>query len=171
MIIRYFPEIKRERRAMALSIIILLQALCAMFFIGDVIYDLSQGDHLDDLHLILEAIAALALIAGVIYLMHELRDLLNRMAAMEFGIRAARGEMANLIDTFFNQWQLTQSEREIALLILKGIDNDSIAKMRGTAQGTVRAQCTQIYAKAEVDGRAQLLSIFMEELLHAGEEV
>ena len=65
---------------------------------------------------------------------------------------------------------MTPSEREIAFLILKGIDNDSIAKMRGTAQGTVRAQCTQIYAKAKVDGRTQLLSIFMEELLHVGEE-
>ena len=155
---------------MALAALILLQALCAMFFIGDVVIDLSQGDHLDDLHLILEAIAALALSAGVIYLMRELRDLINRMAAMELGIRAARGDMSDLIDTFFDQWRLTPSEREIALMVLKGIDNDSIAKMRGTAQSTVRAQCTRIYAKAQVDGRAQLLSIFMEELLHAGEQ-
>ncbi len=155
---------------MTLAAIIVLQALCAMFFVGDVLVDLSHGDHLDDLHLILEAAAALALSAGVIYLMRELRDLINRMASMELGIRAARGEMALLIDAFFDQWRLTPSEREIALLVLKGIDNDSIAKMRGTAQGTVRAQCTRIYAKAQVDGRAQLLSVFMEELLHAGEE-
>lgn len=154
---------------MVLAAIIVLQALCAMFFIGDVIFDLNRGDHLDDVHLILEAFAALALTAGVIYLMRELRDLLNRMAAMELGIRAARGEMTNLIDAFFDQWRLTPSEREIALLVLKGIDNDSIAQMRGTAPGTVRAQCTRIYAKAQVDGRPQLLSIFMEELLHAGE--
>lgn len=170
MIAGHFPILKRERRAVALSTIILLQALCAIFFIGDVIYDLNQGDHLDDIHLILEGIAAIALIAGVIYLMHELRDLLNRMASMEFGLRIARGEMISLIEGFFDHWQLTPSEREIAFLILKGIDNDSIAKMRGTAQGTVRAQCTQIYAKAKVDGRPQLLSIFMEELLHVGEE-
>ncbi len=169
MIARYFPAMKRERRAITLAAIILLQALCAIFFVGDVIFDLSHGDHLDDLHLILEAVAALALCAGVIYLMRELRDLLNRMAAMELGIRAARGEMADLIDAFFDQWRLTPSEREIALMVLKGIDNDSIAKMRGTAQGTVRAQCTRIYAKAQVDGRPQLLSIFMEELLNVGE--
>ena len=152
-----------------LAAIILLQALCAMFFVGDVLYDLNQGDHLDDIHLMLEALAAIALTAGVFYLMHELRNLLNRMSAMEFGIRAARGEMATLIDSFFDLWRLTPSEREVALLVLKGIDNDSIAAMRGTAQGTVRAQCTRIYAKAEVDGRAQLLSVFMEELLHAGD--
>ena len=155
---------------MALAALILLQALCALFFIGDVIVDVGEGDHLDDLHMILEAVAAVALSAGVIYLMRELRDLINRMAAMELGIRAARGEMANLIDGFFVQWRLTPSEREIALMILKGIDNESIAEMRGTAQSTVRAQCTGIYAKAQVDSRAQLLSIFMEELLHADEK-
>lgn len=154
---------------MVLAAIILVQALCAMFFVGDVINDLSQGGRLDDLHLVFEAIAALALAAGVVYLMRELRDLLGRMAAMEIGIQVARGEMVSLIDSFFDQWHLTPSERDIALLVLKGIDNESIARMRGTAPGTVRAQCTRIYAKAQVDGRAQLLSIFMEELLHAGD--
>ncbi len=169
MIERFLPSVKKERRAATLAAIILVQALCAMFFIGDVIVDLAEGDHLDDMHLILEAVAAIALSAGVIYLMRELRDLLNRMATMETGLRAARGEMTIIIDSFFDQWRLTPSEREIALLVLKGIDNESIARIRGTAQGTVRAQCTRIYAKAEVDGRAQLLSIFMEELLHAGD--
>lgn len=168
MISRLFPAMKRGRRAMMLAAIILLQALCAMFFIGDVLFDLGEGGHLDDIHLIFEGVAALALSAGVIYLMRELRDLLNRMAALDVGIRAARGEMVSLIDSFFDQWGLTPSEREVALFVLKGIDNQSIAEMRGTAPGTVRAQCTRIYAKANVDGRSQLMSIFMEELLHAG---
>ncbi len=170
MIARYYPAMKRERRAMVLAALIVVQALCAMFFIGDVVVDLGQGDHLDDLHLILEAVAALALSMGVIYLMRELYDLLTRMLAMELGIRAARGEMTDLIDTFFDQWRLTPSERDVAFLVLKGIGNKSIARMRGTAPSTVRAQCTRIYAKAQVDGRAQLLSIFMEELLHADDE-
>lgn len=167
MITRYIPFMKQDRRASTLALLILLQALCAMFFIGDVIMDLVEGGHLDDVHLIFEGIAAFALTAGVLYLMRELRDLLDRMAGMEFGIRVARGEMVKLIDSFFNQWKLTASEKEVARLILKGIDNDTIAKMRGTAPGTVRAQSTSIYAKADVDSRSQFLSIFMEELLHA----
>ena len=112
----HLPAIKRERRAMVLAALILLQALCAMFFMGDVVVDLSHGEHLDDLHMLLETVAAAVLSAGVIYLMRELRDLSNRLAAMEVGIRAARGEMANLMDAFFDQWRLTPSEREIALL-------------------------------------------------------
>ena len=155
---------------MVLAAIILLQALSALFFVGDVIIDLYEGDHLDNIHLVLEGFAALTLTIGVLYLMSELRNLLNHMAAMELGLRAARGDMVKLIEDFFDQWRLTPSEREIALLVLKGINNSSIAQMRGTAQSTVRAQCTRIYAKADVDGRAQLLSVFMEELLHAEKE-
>ncbi len=150
---------------MTLAAIILLQALCGLFFIGDVAYDLHEGDHLDDLHTLLETGAAVALMIGAIFLMHELRELLNRMAAMDLSIRAARGDMANLIESFFDKWKLTPSEHDVALLILKGISNEDIARIRGTAPSTVRAQCTKIYAKAEVDGRSQLISIFMEELL------
>ena len=164
MISRIFPLIKNERRAMVLAVIIISQALCAMFFFADVIFDVIEGGHLDDIHLIFEAIAAVALVGGVIYLMRELADLLNRMESMDIGLRAARGEMAILIDAFFDQWKLTSSEREIARLVLKGINNDAIAEMRGTAPSTVRAQCTKIYQKAQVDGRPQLLSVFMEEL-------
>jgi DNA-binding CsgD family transcriptional regulator len=72
------------------------------------------------------------------------------------------------IENFFERWTLTPSEREVALLVLKGFDNETIADLRDTAQGTVRAQDTKIYAKARVDGRAQLLSIFVEELLDGG---
>ena len=114
MIAKQFRAMKRERRALVLAAIILLQALCAMFFIADVILDISMGGSLLETHLFLETVATVGLTAGVIYLMRELRDLLNRMSAMELGIRAARGEMATLIDSFFDQWQLTPSEREIA---------------------------------------------------------
>jgi DNA-binding CsgD family transcriptional regulator len=118
--------------------------------------------------MILELVAALALVAGVIFLSVELRRLLARVAMLDRHMRAARGEMAEVIDGFFTEWSLTPSERDVALMVLKGIDNDTIANLRGTAPGTVRAQCTAVYAKAGVDGRAQLFSVFMEELL-AGE--
>lgn len=165
---RPFPKGKRERRALTIAAIILLQSLTAMFFVGDVFFDLREGYGFDVVHSSLELVATLALVAGVVLLMFELRDLFHRMAEMDVGLQAARGGMADVISTFFDDWRLTPSEREIALFILKGVDNESIAQMRGTAQSTVRAQCARIYAKANVDSRAQLLSVFMEELL-AGE--
>lgn len=156
------------RRAWLLAAVILMQAITGLFFIADVTQDLQADGKFDSAHMWLELLAALALIGGVIFLMLELRRLMSRLSRLENGLRAARGEMAEVIDGFFAEWALTPSERDVALMVLKGIDNDTIARLRGTAPGTVRAQCTAIYSKAGVDGRAQLFSVFLEELL-AGE--
>ena len=51
------------------------------------------------------------------------------------------------------------------MLALKGFDVAEIAAIRNAASGTVRAQLTRVYAKAEVSSRAQLLSLFIEDLL------
>ena len=147
-----------------LAALILLQSLCALFFLADVVFDISENGPSDALHLSIEAMAALALAAGVAFLMIELRWLLLRMGEMDRGLRAARGEIAELIDRFFDDWGLTPSERDVALMILKGLDNEDIARLRGTAPGTVRAQSAKVYSKAGVDGRSQLFSVFLEEL-------
>lgn len=154
-----------ERRAAILAWMIVLQGLCALFFIGDVLADLRAGVADEGAHLWLEASVALVLCIGLGVLMYELRQLLMRMERVTTSLRAARGEMAEVIEGFFADWGLTPAEREVALMILKGLDNDSIATVRGRAAGTVRAQSAAIYAKAGVDGRTQFLSLFMEELL------
>lgn len=154
----------QRRRIVTLTVLIVVQALCALFFVIDVASDFHERDD-GGMHLELEALAALVLVAGVVLMLFELRDMLRRIEAMDRGLRAARGDMAELIDRFFGRWGLTPSEREVAMLVLKGFDNESIAGLRGVASGTVRAQTARVYAKAGVEGRAQLFSVFMEELL------
>ena len=165
MKLRLWPAKTRERRATILAGLILVQALCALFFIGDVIEDLRLEGQTDNPHLALESIAALALVCGVIFLMIELRSLLNRMSDMQTGLDIAQGHLADIIEDFFEDWGLTAAERDVAIMILKGLDNDTIAKVRKTAAGTVRAQATSLYAKSRTDGRAQFISLFIEELL------
>lgn len=168
MKLTFWPAKTKERRAAVLAGLILLQALCALFFIGDVIEDFREDGHLDDPHLLLESVAAVALVGGVIFLMLELRGLLSRMSDMQTGLDIARGHLAEVIKAFFDEWKLTAAERDVAIMILKGLDNDTIAQMRNTASGTVRAQATSVYAKSATDGRAQFITLFMEELM-AGE--
>ena len=168
MRLRLWPKETREKRATALAGLIILQALCALFFIGDVIEDFREDGHLDNPHLLLESIAAVALIAGVIFLMIELRGLLSRMSDMQTGLEIANGHLAEVIHDFFEDWNLTKAERDVAIMILKGLDNEAIAQVRNTASGTVRAQATNIYAKSATDGRAQFISLFVEELLAGG---
>lgn len=165
MIRQWLKQLTAERRAVTLAAIIVAQALCAMFFLADVLVDFRQDGPLDGIHLVAESTAAIALSVGVVYLMLELRSLLSRMDSMETGLRAARGEMADVVAGFFDTWGLSAAERDVALLLLKGFDNETIAGLRGTAKGTVRAQTAAIYGKAGVDGRAQLISLLLEELL------
>ena len=165
MKLRIWPAKTKEKRATVLAGLILLQAICALFFIGDVIEDFREDGHLDNPHLLLESVAAIALVGGVIFLMIELRGLLSRVSDMQIGLDIAQGHLADIIETFFDEWGLTSAERDVAIMILKGLDNDSIAQVRKTAAGTVRAQATSIYSKSGTDGRAQFTSLLIEELL------
>ncbi|HLS58150.1 MAG TPA: helix-turn-helix transcriptional regulator, partial [Paracoccaceae bacterium] len=61
--------------------------------------------------------------------------------------------------------RLTPSERDVAWFTLKGLSIAEIARMRQTSEGTVKAQSNAIYRKAGVSGRAQLLSLFIEDLI------
>jgi DNA-binding NarL/FixJ family response regulator len=154
------------RRAALLAALSLVNIACSAFFLSDVIEDYETLTSGDGLHLAIEAVAAVALLTSTLFLLLELRTLWQRNTKIEAVVKVARGEMASVIESFFDAWELTAAEREVALLLLKGFDNEAIATMRGRAAGTIRAQCASIYAKAEVDGRSQLMSVFVEELLH-----
>ena len=42
-----------------------------------------------------------------------------------------------------------------------------IARLRETSEGTIKAQTAAIYRKAQVTGRPQLLSLFIEDMMGA----
>jgi DNA-binding CsgD family transcriptional regulator len=65
----------------------------------------------------------------------------------------------------FARWGLTPSERDVALLSIKGLSVAEIAAMRSTQAGTVKAQCAAVYRKAGVNSRAELLSLFIDDLM------
>jgi DNA-binding NarL/FixJ family response regulator len=69
------------------------------------------------------------------------------------------------IDAQFSQWSLSTAEREVALLLVKGLSTKEIATVRATSERTVREQARAIYAKAGLAGRAALAAYFLEDLL------
>ena len=73
--------------------------------------------------------------------------------------------LSHAIDAQFEIWQLTVAEREVALLILKGLSHKEIAMVRDTSERTVRQQARAVYAKAKLSGRAALSAFFLEDLL------
>ena len=73
--------------------------------------------------------------------------------------------LGDAIDAQFSRWNLTEAEREVALLLLKGLSLKEIAAIRVTTERTVRAQARSLYGKAGVTGRAALSAFFLEDLL------
>lgn len=62
-------------------------------------------------------------------------------------------------------WNLSKTEKEIAVLLIKGFSSKEIAAMRNTSEKTVREQASAIYLKAGVNNRANLASFFIEDIL------
>ena len=126
----------------------------------------EQGFGFDDD--LVELVVVAGLILGLIYTAGELRVLLQRQERAEAQLKIASGAFFELLDQSFEEWALTPSERDVALLAIKGLSLAEIADIRQTKQGTIKAQCNAIYQKAGVSGRPQLLSLFIEELMSDG---
>lgn len=132
--------------------------------------------------LLLEMIEPLMLVvtgAGVVYLLlrtrlqHEeqlslIRDLdvaRSEGAAWRADMRELLKGLGDAIDAQFDRWGLTPAEREVALLMLKGLSHKEIASARDSSERTVRQQARAIYSKANLTGRAALSAFFLEDLL------
>jgi DNA-binding CsgD family transcriptional regulator len=80
----------------------------------------------------------------------------------------ARGLLDGLgaaIDQQFSRWNLTEAEREVALLLLKGLSLKEVAGVRAASERTAREQARSIYTKSGLTGRAALSAFFLEDLL------
>jgi len=65
----------------------------------------------------------------------------------------------------FTAWSLTNSEKEVAILLLKGLSFKEMAELRATKVKTVRQQASSIYQKAGVAGRYEFSAWFFEDML------
>jgi DNA-binding CsgD family transcriptional regulator len=79
--------------------------------------------------------------------------------------RALLEGLGEAINAQFTRWNLTEAEREVALLLLKGLSTKEIAAVRTGSERTVREHARAIYAKAGLTGRAALSAFFLEDLL------
>jgi DNA-binding CsgD family transcriptional regulator len=79
--------------------------------------------------------------------------------------REALQGLGAAIERQCNRWQLTEAERVVAVLLLKGLSMKEVADIRGTTERTVRQQALSVYKKAGLSGRAELSAFFLEDLL------
>ncbi len=114
------------------------------------------------LHLLAEIAATALALAGVALLWRRMEAVRRKAAALGSDLEAARAEaerwrsetrdvlqgLAAAIDRQFERWNLTPAEREIGLLLLKGLSHKEVATVRETTERTVRQQALVLYRKA-----------------------
>ena len=69
------------------------------------------------------------------------------------------------IDRQFERWALSPAEKEVALLLLKGLSHKELADVRSITEATARQQARAVYKKAGLTGRHDLAAFFLEDLL------
>lgn len=69
------------------------------------------------------------------------------------------------IDRQFDDWDLTPSEKEVALLLIKGHSHKEIARRTDRSERTSRQHAGSVYSKAGLSGRAELAAFFLQDLM------
>ena len=154
-----------------IAAVILVQLAGAFFFVSDILSSLigfrSSPISWPNRELI-EIGAAVGLLLGLLLGALALRRSMQRQAHAECQLRLASGAFMELLEERFQDWCLTPSERDVAFFAIKGLSTQEIAALRNTSEGTVKAQTNAIYRKADVTGRPQLLSLFIDDLMGDG---
>ena len=158
-----------------MNIFILL--LFALFFILDIYTNLQEGVPVHHIwhEVVLFTLALGAIIwqirtifrknAQILFLNTELLVAQKSFQDWREKSRASARELRNMIDQQFLSWELSASEKDVALLLIKGFSMKEIAELRKTQEKTVRHQATTIYRKSGLSGRQALAAFFLEDIL------
>ena len=160
-----------------LTLAILVLVLVTSVF--DIVEDIHEMDGQWSDHVSVEAFLAFLCILGLVILLKSVRrqdahlsaaltklhHTTQKLDEYESQTSKVMQEFSQIIQQQFSEWQLTPSEKEVALLLLKGLSLDEIAQVRETKSKTVRQQASSCYKKANVSGRHELAAFFFEDLL------
>jgi DNA-binding CsgD family transcriptional regulator len=150
----------------------------ALLLTLEIVTDPDEVRFLDGLFDAVEMLLTIGSAVGVALLAMRMQAQHEERTALIEDLRIARGEgeawrarvQASLagiraeMENQFHAWGLTAAEREVGLLVLKGLNHKEIASLRGTTEATVRQQAQAIYRKAALPGKAAFSAYFLEDL-------
>lgn len=175
-------DVRAELRA-NLAIVTVLCILAVSLGV-DLAMDLGRPTSL--FHAFVEGTAIIAAVFGVVLgarrlrtALHEAQDLREQARTLSTSLDATRHEaerwrrdagaflsgLGVAIEQQFERWGLTAAEKEIASLLLKGLEHKEIAELRSVSETTVRQQAGNLYRKGGLAGRHDLAAFFLEDLL------
>lgn len=157
---------------------IALLVIVTLLNVYDFYNDYQESEH-SRIHLLVEALIILVSVVGISVLIHELwqrqqetENLRKQLSITRADLnetnsklRQASRQYSEVIQEQLGKWELTPSEQEVALLLLKGLSFEEIAGVRDTKEKTVRQQATAIYRKSGLNGRHEFAAWFFEDFL------
>jgi DNA-binding CsgD family transcriptional regulator len=143
----------------------------------DIAADYRSGTRVG--HLLAEGVVMAMSLAGAVSLWRQLRFARLEAERLSVDLEAATREAARFreeartaldglseaIDRQFARWELTPAEKEVGLLLLKGLSHREVAVARSTSETTIRQQALAVYRKAGLRSRSELSAFFLEDLL------
>jgi DNA-binding NarL/FixJ family response regulator len=148
-----------------------------VLIVSDILGDVRGGSSI--FHLVIESCLAVASGMGVLLVLRHSFETKVKLRSARADLQKTREEslrwkqesekyilgLSQSIDQQLSRWGLTPSEKEIALLLLKGLSLKEVAEVRQTSEKTCRVQSAAIYQKSGLAGRSELSAFFMEDLL------
>ena len=150
-----------QRRLLALAAL----AVAILFFLYDLVVDIVYEGEIGTPHFIIELIIFLGVSMALILGARDLRRLRTRLDREERRNKIVSQGLADSIAAQMDEWRMTNSEKDVAWLIIKGYRFAEIAEARGVKENTSRLQATAVYAKAGVSGRAEFVAEIIQSLL------
>ncbi|PRY85642.1 helix-turn-helix transcriptional regulator [Donghicola tyrosinivorans] len=162
-----------SRSRLFLILLLAVQVFCAGLFLFNMLSSMPGFPFVVpwSVHEGIEIGAALGLVTGAFVSARAVRRANAESHKLKGQIRLASGAFQEVLEEHFEDWGLTPAERDVATFMMKGLAIPEIATMRGTSEGTVKAQLNAIYRKSGTSGRPQFLGLFIEELMNGAAAV
>lgn len=159
---RHLTRLKKPFFAfVVLVVLVFIEDSVMMYYLAPLIpnesflYHLSERNACENIAVIACAVLAIHSAAGTLSVrFHEPPTTANTKVEQRAHTQFAR---------FADRHELTPRERDVLALLLEGKDNQNVASTLTLSLGTVKAHVHNIYRKANVSSRQQLLQSFWKE--------
>lgn len=135
-----------------------------LFFFGDIIYDLVNGEA-KTAHFYIESTFVIIMVVFFVFQIREFNTMRNRLSSTKKELYNLKKSTADLINSQINLLKLTNAEKDVAWLIIKGNSYKKIAELRGVSERTINQQVGSIFKKSNVANRHEFVSSFIEDLM------
>lgn len=149
----------------AIGVLLLLAAISTVDLLLDDVRRISA------LHLAIEILIILIPLGGALYMLQAIAAARRKARNAEFRLEDYVAGLGRQIEAEFDEWGLTDAEKQTAMFLLKGLSHKEIARRRGRSEGTIRQQAASLYRKAGLSSRADLAAHFVQELFFPEQEV